>query len=202
MAYATVSEVADWLGIQDSYDDSLLSVALASAEDAVDDYCGWRFDSASATYTYSVASTSLLDLDALPLASSSGITLSTDDNDDGTFENTWSASWFQLEPLNGVGPNGRTGWPYTQVRPVGGYWFPTSSYGRPTVQIAGTFGWAAVPDNVRLATIQMAGWLWSSKASPSGVLLTEFGPVSVRQVPQAERLLRNYRRGRAIVGMG
>ena len=202
MAYATVGEVADWLGIQDSYDDSLLSVALASAEDAVDDYCGWRFDSTSATYTYAVASRSLLDLDALPLASSSGITLSTDDNDDGTFENTWSASWFQLEPLNGVGPNGRTGWPYTQVRPVGGYWFPTSAYGRPTVQIVGTFGWAAVPDNVRLATIQIAGWLWSSKASPSGVLLTEFGPVSVRQVPQAERLLRNYRRGRAIVGVG
>lgn len=199
MAYASVAEAREWLSIDDSYDDSTIALALTSAEDAVTEHCGWRFDSVSATYVFHANSSSTLDLGALPLASSS-ITLKTDDNADGVYETTWASTDYQLEPLNGVGPNGLPGWPYTTIRGIDRA-FPMDGNGRPGVQIVGTFGWAAVPDNVKLASIMTAGWVWTAKATPSGVMVTEFGPVSVRQVPQAERLLRVYRRGTAIVGM-
>lgn len=199
MAYATVAEARGWLSIDDSYDDDTISLALASAEDAVTEHCGWRFDSVSATYVFQASATNLLDLGALPLASST-ITLRTDDDDDGVYETLWASTDYQLEPLNGIGPDGLPGWPYTCVRGIARS-FPVLASGRPGVQIAGTFGWSAVRDNVKLATVITTGWLWASKSSPTGTLITEFGPVSVRQVPQAERLLRVYRRGTTVAGV-
>lgn len=199
MPYCTEEQIRSWLSIDDTHESGLLAVVRASAEDAVSAYCQQRFDvAAAATNVFRPRNGHLLDLGPLPLTAIT--TLKVDGDDDGTYETTWTAADYQLEPLNGIGDDGAPGWPYNRVRAIGGVTFPCSSYGRATVQIVGTFGWAAVPDNVRLATIITAAWLWTNKASPSGVQVTEFGPVQVRQIRHVDRLLAQFRRYEVAVG--
>lgn len=203
MAYATLAELRTWLSIDDSYDDHTLQPTLLAAEAGVDAYCGWRFVATAGTRRFLVPEdTYLLHLGSSPLATLAGVTVAVDLDDTGTFETVWTATDWQAEPLDGVGPTGETGWPYTRIRALGGLHFPDTMYGRASVQVTATFGWAAVPEAVSQATLIAAAWLWSNKASPSGVQMTEFGPMTIRQMPQAERLLHPYRRGSAIIAVG
>lgn len=203
MAYATLAELRSWLSIDDTWDDLTLGATLLAAESSVDAHCGWRFVATAGTRRFALPEDSyLLALGQSPLATLTGATVAVDLDDDGTCETVLSASEWQGEPFDGLGPSGETGWPYTRLRAVAGRVFPAGQYGRASVQVTGTFGWAAVPENVRQATLVAAAWLWAQKASPSGVQMTEFGPMTIRQMPQAERLLAPYRRGTAIVGIG
>ena len=70
-------------------------------------------------------------------------------------------------------------------------WFPT---GRRTVRLVGVFGWAAVPELVRRATIDLVRWMWNSRGregEPVG--LSTFGapifsgmPKTVRELAHSE----------------
>lgn len=203
MAYPTLSELRSWLSIDDSYDDATLRATLDAAVAGVEAHCGWRFTSTAATRKFIVdEDTYMLQLGRSPLATTAGCTVAVDDDDNGTFETVWAAADWQAEPVDGLGETGETGWPYTRIRAIGGKYFPASRWRRVSVQVTGTFGWAAVPTAVTQATLIAAAWLWSNKASPTGVQMTEFGPMSIRQMPQAERLLAPYRRGTTMVGIG
>lgn len=198
MAYLTIPQVAAWLNLTDSHEHAALAVCAAAAEDAVASHCGQRFDvAASATRVFEPTDPYVLDLGPHPLTAVT--TLKVDDDDDGTYETTWAATEYQLEPFNGVGDDGTTGHPYTRVRAIDVI-FPTSANGRATVQIVGTFGWAAVPDAVQLASLMFAGWLWSNRAAPSGVQMTDFGAVAARKRPNVDNLLAPYRRNPVAVG--
>lgn len=197
--YAERQEVARHLNIGGTAETTDLDLYVAAAMDVVHDYCGWRFDQTSATYTFDVHDPVDLDLGDLPLALTTGVTITEDPNDSGTYSAAVDSSDYLLLPRNGR----RSGieWPRTTVRRVDGTW-PSSSRGRPTVQIAGTFGWPAVPPSVKTATIHIAAWLWTNKASPGGALVTEFGPIPMHRIPVAERMLARYRRGELIAAIG
>lgn len=202
MAYCTLAELRSWLSIDDTWDDATLAATLLAAEAGVDAYAGQRFAATTTTRRFVLAEpTWLLQLGASPLATLTGASIAVDLDDTGTYETVWAAGDWQGEPIDGLGPYGEVGWPYTRIRAITTY-FPASAVGRPSVQITGTFGWAAVPEAVRQATLIAAAWLWANKASPSGVQMTEFGPMSIRQMPQAERLLTPYRRGASIIAVG
>lgn len=203
MTFPTLGELRSWLSIDDSYDDATLAATKAAAEAGVEAYCGWRFSTVTATRRFAVErNTAVLYLGRSPLATTAGCTVLLDKDDDGTYETTLATADWQAEPIDGLGDTGEPGWPYTRLRALNGLWFPASPWRRATVQITGTWGWAAVPEAVRQATLIAAAWLWSNKSSPTGVQMTEFGPMSIRQMPQAERLLTPYRRGTAMVGIG
>ena len=189
--YAQAQDVADHLALTGSGPAASLAVALAAAHDAVHDYCGWRFDLTAATYVFPVRDQVDLDLGGLPLAQASGITITEDTNDSGTYSASVPGASVVHLPHNRV--KFGVAWPITTLRRVNGLW-PTSSRGRATVQIAGTFGWPAVPAAVKQATIIAAAWVWASKASPTGQTYGEFGPIDMRRIPQAEALLGRYRR--------
>lgn len=202
MAYATLADLRSWLSIDDSWDDGTLAATLSAAESAVEAHCGQMFSSVTATRLFVPDDALVLYLAQSPVAVSAGLSISMDADNNGTYETSvLSTSWL-LEPLNGLGPTGETGWPYTRIRLVDGTSWVASEWGRPTVQITGQWGWAAVPEAVRQATLIGAAWLWSQKASPTGVQMTEFGPMTIRSMPQAERLLAPYRRGGAMVAVG
>jgi hypothetical protein len=120
-------------------------------------------------------------------------TLKTTDDDTQTFDITWSASDYQLEPLNGVVDGMPT--PYTRIRAIGNYTFPLLD-GEASVQIAGVFGFNAVPDEVNYATMIQASKLYKRKDSPLGVISGEYGAmrVGVRLDPQVSELVDAYRR--------
>lgn len=109
----------------------------------------------------------------------------------GAFTAIGTASWF-LRPIYPT-----AGWPYTELH-LYGYTFPLG-YG--TVKLTGAFGFAAVPDLIREAVIQLASRTWNeSKTRHSGVVgMPETGLVQLPMYrPDAwHRALQAY--GRKIV---
>jgi hypothetical protein len=102
------------------------------------------------------------------------LVVKTDEGDDGTYETTWAAADYQLEPLNGR-ENG-VAVPYCRIRAVRSRWFPDNF--RPAVQVTAAWGWAAVPAAVKEATLIKAARLFHRKDSPQGVAgFNEFGVV-------------------------
>lgn len=197
MALVTADDLRDWLGQEDgdTYDQTNMTTAAAAADRDVKTWCRREFEdagSASVRWFERLSSTVVLVDD---FHTSTGFVLATDDNDDGTAETTWSASDYQLEPVNRT-VDGVT-WPYTAVRAVNGRRFPCN---RRRTQVSVTAQWGfseTVPGDVTLAALMQAGRLFRRKDSPHGVSGTgEFGVVRVaqRMDPDVQALLKPYRR--------
>ena len=80
---------------------------------------------------------------------------------------------------------------------MNGGW-PLSYYGRPTVKVTGTFGYAAsVPDSVEQAALLLSARIYQRKASPLGFqagVVSELGPVRIsRNDPDVAALLSGLR---------
>jgi hypothetical protein len=90
------------------------------------------------------------------------------------------------------------------VRATGlGRWFPVAACtGRlARVQVTGTWGWPAVPVDVKQACLLLAARLFIRKESPQGVAgFGEFGAIRVRSAdPDVVALLEPYRRNAVLV---
>jgi len=121
-----------------------------------------------------------------------------DNNDDGTFESTLTASQYQLiDPVQGQAP---ATWPYTQVTvlalgavlPIA----PAASGRTGLIRITGTWGWPAVPIEVKQATRILVAEMAKLQDAPIGVAgFGEFGVVRLgRQLPaRAMQLLQPFR---------
>lgn len=198
--YATLAELKQRLaGVSDTTDDALFTAALNSASRAVEKYTGRQFndsETASARVFYPDSSRRCLVDD---FHTTTGLTVKTDDDDDGTYEITLSSSDYQLEPLNGF-VDGESGWPYNTIVAVESQTFPTSTH-RASVEVTARWGWAEVPAAVKEATLIVAEELAKLKDAPFGVSgWTDFGIMRVRDNPFAARLLNPYRRHRVLVG--
>jgi hypothetical protein len=113
------------------------------------------------------------------------------------FDQTWTATDYQLEPLNGRA-DGLTGWPATRIRAVGDYVFGTN-IGEASVKVTGTWGWTAAPVAVKQATIIQASRIFKRLDSPLGVLSApDLGYIRVgtRLDPDVQQLVEPYRLSR------
>jgi len=171
-----------------------LDAAISTVSRAIDQFCGRVFwDAGSATArVFRADRTSVIDVDEFSTAA--GLVIATDTGGDGTFDTTWTASDYQLEPLNGI-RDGRTGWPYRTVRAVAGLSFPVDWQGQARVQITAQWGWAAVPDEVHQACLIWAHRLLRRSESPEGVAgFGDFGAVRLTSVDRdVETLLTPFR---------
>jgi len=120
-------------------------------------------------------------------------------SDGVTYDTTWTASDYQLEPLNGV--SGGLVTSYTRIRAVGDYTFPSwntsGTYALlAPVQIAGVFGWSNIPNAIKQATILLAMRQFKRFDSPLGVAgYGDLGVVRVGRVdPDVESLIAPFRR--------
>ena len=193
--YTTLSEVKDILRITDSVDDSLLETCIESASRQIDTHCERVFTSGTATRIYAPMSSYVTEIDDLI----SLTTLKSSSDADGSFDITWTATDYQLEPLNGL--VGGLSSPYTHIRAVGDYLFPTVNFpnaqGEATVQVTGTFGYGtAVPTDVKQACNLLAARQYKRYDSPLGVAgFSDLGVVRVSRIdPDIEALLGPYRR--------
>lgn len=190
--YCTWEQAAAFLGIGGTGAQEVLTRNVQSAMDVVHQHCGWRFDTTTASYVFHADHPYDLDLGDLPLAAAP-TSIAVDADEDGVYETTVTAGQYVLRPANGR-LDGRA-WPYTTVHRTVGEW-PLGTTGRPLVQITGSFGWPSVPSAVVEATVQIAGWIHTNRATPN---LAELVPADLRPPVQ---LLGAYRRPGSILAVG
>jgi len=192
--YCTLAQVKGALRITDAIDDGLLNTAISAASRFVDGYCDRSFAVAAAGTALYIPTGRMDDLAVDDLTSITSILI--DEDLDESFSTTLREIDFQLLPVNAR--SGGLVFPFMRVRPQeDGYW-PTA-YGRATVKVVGNFGWPAVPDAVREATILQSSRLFTRLDSPLGI--AGFGDmgamrVSFRGDPDVSMLLDPYRRVR------
>ena len=199
--YITSPELAEAFRIGDSDEDIQLDLAASAASSWVTSWCGRGFNKAAeaSARTFHASNSGLVWVD--DIATASGLIVATDDTDDGAYETTWASTDYQLEPLNGM-VDGMSGWPYTRIRAVESTTYPYTT-SRPAVQVTAVWGWPAVPDAVKQATMILAARIYKRRDSAEGVLggFGDFGPVRVgtRLDPDVEMLLSPYRKQPALV---
>lgn len=199
-AYVTVDDLNSWLANQVPVDQfGEAETAINAASRWVDRYCDRHFYSVTATRTFAPCSWYGIDL-GCDLVSVT--TFKTDDNSDGTFETTWTTSEYETLTSDGGYNTSEFGeaWPYRKVRTISSRNLPVPlvTYGarRNLLQIAGSWGWSAVPDAVKQAVLIQSALLLSRKQSTQGVAgFGDFGVVRVgRDVdPTVRDLLAPYR---------
>lgn len=186
--YCTLAEVKSALRITDVTDDALLEKAIEGASRRIDGYTGRFFYQQSATismYTRDIYTVQLQN-DLVSVT-----TLKTDDDGDGTFEDTWTANIdYQLQPLNTVLQSR----PYNRVVAVGGKTFPIMIQpDLPGVQINGVWGWSSVPDDVREACVLLSMRGFARYNAALGVVGFADMAIQVRSVdPDVRDMLSPY----------
>lgn len=194
--YCTLAEVKAALRIPnaDTIDDTLLETAVESASRLVDGFAGRNFYSSGTAVRYFTPENRIIcEID--DLVSLTSLVVSADL--DGVFDETWAATDYQLEPLNGRA-DGLTGWPATRIRAVGDYVFGTN-IGEASVKVTGTWGWTAAPIAVKQATVIQASRIFKRLDSPLGVLSSpDLGYIRVgtRLDPDVQQLVEPYRLAR------
>ena len=140
--YITLDLLKSALSIQDDIDDDFLELAINSASRQIDQMTERQFFSATETRIFTPRDNLVCEIDDL----TSLTTLKTSSNADGVFDVTWESKDLQLEPLNNLAGGLPT--PFTQIRAVDEYLFPTDM-GEATAEVTGTFGFTPVPDQIQ-----------------------------------------------------
>lgn len=162
--YCTLADVKAALRITDTVDDALIENSINAASRMIDQYCNRFFYSTAAgeiRYYTPVDSyyTWIDDCQEITELKTSGTLLN-------LYDITWASSDYEVVPTNRL-DNG--GWfPITKIRAIGHYLFPIFG-DNAVVKVTGTFGWVAVPEPIKFATIIQASRLFKRLESPLGV---------------------------------
>lgn len=193
--YLTTAEARTYAGLSDLADTELLDDVVTAVSRAIDNACQRTFfQQAAQARTFVTQSADLLTLGAFnDLVSIT--TLKFDRDGDGVFEETISATNFGL--LDSDFPE--TG-PYTAVELYNQTWFPvpggTAGTGRTKLtQVTGTWGWPAVPAQVKQACRLQVARIMKRQESPLGIAgFGEFGAVRVSRLdPDIDAMLQPYK---------
>jgi hypothetical protein len=192
--YASLSEVKAAARITDSVDDSLLETAIEASSRMIDGYCERRFYTNGTEVRYFAASDSYtVEVDDL---AGTAITVETSSGLDGIYDETLTASDYQLEPLNRT--NAGLDFPATRLRAVGDYLFPVDPVANETgVKITGVYGFAtAVPAAVKQACILASLRQYQRYSSALGVAgFGDMGAVRVARIdPDIQSMLMPFRK--------
>lgn len=199
MAIITSTDLKTHLGISDSTDDTTIATAVAAANSAVVNWCGRTFDtttsSSASERVYHPKSPTLVVTD--DFHTTDGLVVKT--GGDGVYDVTLTLNTdYVVEPLNGREDGIAV--PYRHIR-ANAWLFDADIF--PTVQVKAAWGWASVPDDVKLATLIKAARLFKRKNSPEGVLggFQDFGAIRVtnREDPDVVMLLASYRRAEQVL---
>ena len=192
MGYVSVLEAKTHLGITIAKHDTEISRAIDAASAAIDAYCGRTFTAtASGTRTVQARNpwkVTIPDCTAVT-------TVKTDETDDGTFDTTWTVTDdYVTDPPDGITRDGMTGWPITRLVAVGTKTFPTVGKRPRRLEVVGSFGWTATPDDIEQACLTLATERFRSKDATFGIAgVNDFGPIRVRENSLVRGMLNPYR---------
>ena len=193
MTYATLTQLKSALRLTDSIDDTNLTLALNSAEEAINAWCGRTFGSAgTAVTTRYYAAGKADDVEVDDLTSITTVEWSRDGS-------TWTATTdYQAEPLNRY-TDGMT-WPITRLRTINAFAWPVMN-GVQTVRVTGIYQFGSIPSSVTQAAVLQASRVFARLSSPLGVagFAEGIGGMYVRGGldVDVQQLLMPYRRYRA-----
>ena len=170
--------------------------SIASASRAIDEYCGRRFwkdaDATQVRYYTPLDSRCVSIDDAVSVG-----TVQVDWDGDGTFETTLTTSDYTLDPLNAAAD----GKPYEEIRIRP--WTLCLPYWNGCVKVTGQFGWSAVPDQVKTATMLLSEKLVKRvREAPFGVVGVGADSLPVRVIrtdPEMATLLDPLVRGQGVM---
>jgi hypothetical protein len=190
--YATLAELKAVMRIPsaDTVDDSLLETSIEAASRQLDGFCERVFYTNSGTRVYMPNDSFVCETDDIVT-----LTRLRTASDGTSFDTTWAAADYQLEPLNGRAGGIVT--PFTQIRAVDDLLFPTYG-GEATVEIVGTFGWSAVPIAIKQAVLMLAQRQFKRYDSPLGVAgVGDLGVIRVSRIdPDVQALVSPFRKVR------
>lgn len=192
MTYATLNQLKSALRLTDNIDDTNLELALHSAEEMINTYCGRTFGTAgtatSRVYAPGLATEAEID----DCTSITTVEWSTDG------ANWTTTSNYQPEPLNSW-TDGMP-FPFTRIRATGNWAWPVYA-GIATLRVTGLFAFGSVPTSITQATILQASRIFARLSSPLGVagFNDGIGAVQVKAGLDVDvmELLNPYRRFRA-----
>src|SRR6056297_1158759 len=180
--YITLNILKSALSINDEIDDDFLELAINAASRQIDQVCERQFFNTTETRLFAPRDSFICEIDDL----TSLTTLETSSSADGVFDVQWESKDLQLEPLNSLAGGIPT--PFTQIRAVDEYLFPTDNQ-EATVKVTGTFGFTPVPDQVQQATVILAARLAERRFSPLGV--AGFGDLGAVRVSRFDADIEN-----------
>lgn len=204
MAIISSSDLANWLGIDDSEDNIVLGLAAAAACEETQEFTGRSFekvatDAVTARKFWPSPCGTYCIVD--DIWSTTNLVVAVDTGDDGTFDQTWTIDTdFYLEPVNGL-VSGRYS-PYTRITATLARTFPTWPTRRPPVRVTAAWGWATNPTRAQTAALIRGAAIYHRKNSPSGVIggFTDFTPlrVAARDDPDFVREMTPFVRGEKV----
>jgi hypothetical protein len=192
--YITLSELRGEIGItvaSDTTDDARLEAAIEAASRAIDNETGRHFylDATASARYYTAEDGDYLRVDDIGTAT--GLIVQTDDDDDRDYDYTWASTDYDTEPENAIADSR----PITALRitPLGQYVFPRNRRG---CKITAKWGWPAIPDVIRTATMIEAFRLYKRRDAPFGVMgSVETGQMTIPALdPDVKRLIAPYRK--------
>lgn len=204
--YCSSTETQAWIAEGKTFTATQLAqidIAVEAASRMIDEFCdrepgAFIADTASSVRVFTPMSFAQVYTD--DIATTSSITVAVDTTGTGTYDQAWTSTDYQLEPVNAI-VRGR---PVNQVRAVGAKFFPIFDYASPwvsvgasrsffapgavlpainrvgqaTVQVTAKWGWPAVPTPIKQATIIQATMLYQAKDAPAGLAGTpDFGQI-------------------------
>jgi len=162
--YTTLKEYKKRFDIEDNKDDSDIENVITAVSRSIDTICWQRFFTTAADETRYFTADFTVHL-RLPERIVSINTLKTDNDNDRTYENTWTATDYDLMPFNAV-VDGEP-YRYIETTPNGNYSFPAGI--AKGVEISGKFGWSTKPAAVEEACLLASHLTMSRRNSPYGV---------------------------------
>jgi len=193
--YCELGDLQKWIGAEQIGSIPNLERAITASSRSIDNFCDRTFwqTAADTPRTFVAPNCGPLVFGANnDLATF--VSVKTDEGGTGSFTTTWSASDYELHPLNPTA--GAEVQPWTSLRSTGArQWpYPTGTGRSARVQISGTWGWAAVPEAVKQACLIWAARIYKRKESPEGVAgWGDFGQIRIgRTDPDVIGLLEPY----------
>ena len=179
LGYCTLAQVKAALRITDNIDDTLLENAVEAASRRIDGECSRRFyaDATATARTYAANRSAFLFID--DVSTLTGLIVKVDDTISGIYSKTLTSGVdYQTEPTNAI----VQGDPVTLLRALDSV-FPVGNNGRALIEVTAKWGWPAIPDAIREATVLLAARQFKRLDSPLGVAgFGDLGAIVVRRI--------------------
>jgi hypothetical protein len=186
MALPTLTEFKAYLGTDLSANDTYNQDVLDAAVSTVEHYCARPFAVAgAATARVYVPQGSIVRFHDCTTVTSIAVNGS-----------TVATTSYQLEPLNALSWSGQAR-PYEQARRIDGvcWYVGPYYYGNATVTVTATWGWTAIPDEVKQATLILGKDIAKNRDVAFGIAaFTEYAAIRVRENSTVAALLADFRR--------
>ena len=197
MAYASLNQLKAALRLSpsDTIDDENLNMALESAAEMINVYCGRTFGTvgSATSRVYAPGLAALAEIDDITRIDT------VEWSQDGSTWTAMDSGDYQPEPLNRA-TDGMTDFPYTRIRAVNSNSWPVYA-GVATLRVTGLFCFGSIPTAVTQANVMQSSRLFARLSSPLGIAGWNegIGAVQVRSGldVDVQQLLMPYRRLRA-----